>query len=107
LHPACRLVRSRFPIAAIWHAHQQEVGRSFHIDLDAGPCNALACRKGDVVQVGELSEAEALWFEGVQSACALGAATELTLENHSDFDLRSALIKLLQLGVLVDGELPI
>jgi len=107
IHPACRVVRSRFPIAAIWHAHQPDAGRDFHIDLDAGPCNALVCRKDDVVLVGELSDAEAAWLTPIQSGSALGAATDLTLERHADFDLRSTLIQLLQLGVLVDAQVPI
>ncbi|MEO6421816.1 MAG: DNA-binding domain-containing protein, partial [Candidatus Nitrotoga sp.] len=54
-HPACYLVRSCYPIAAIWHAHQPGASGDFHIDLDSGSSNALISRKNDVVLVSELT----------------------------------------------------
>jgi hypothetical protein len=102
-HPACRLVRSAYPIAAIWHAHQPGADSNFRIDLDAGACNALVSRKDDVVLVGEVSDAEAAWLGSIQRGASLDTATDGVLELHSDFDLRSTLLKLLQAGVLIDG----
>ena len=102
-HPACALVRSRFPIAAIWHAHQPAAGGDFHIDLDAGPCNALVSRRDDIVLVGELSDAEAAWQECIQGGASLGMATDEALARHPEFDLRASLPKLLQLNVLAEG----
>ena len=29
-HPSCRVVRSRYPVAAIWHAHQPGAPEDFH-----------------------------------------------------------------------------
>lgn len=103
IHPACRLLRSSYPIAAIWHAHQPGADSDFRIDLDTGSCNALVGRKDDVVLVGELSDIEAAWLDRIQGGASLGAATDGALELRSDFDLQSALLKLLQLGVLTDG----
>jgi hypothetical protein len=103
IHPACRLLRSSYPVAAIWHAHQPGADSDFRIDLDTGSCNALVGRKDDVVLVGELSDAEAAWLNRIQSGASLGAATDSALELRSDFDLQSALLKLLQLGVFTDG----
>jgi hypothetical protein len=103
IHPACRLLRSAYPIAAIWRAHQPGAGSDFRIDLDAGACNALVSRKDDVVLVGELSDAEAAWLESIQSGASLGTATDGVLERHSDFDLQSTLLELLQADVLIDG----
>lgn len=102
-HPACALLRSRFPIAAIWHAHQPDAGGNFHIDLDAGACNALVSRKDDVVVVGELSDAEAAWLERIQRGASLGMATDDTLARHPEFDLQAILPELLLLNVLADG----
>jgi len=102
-HPACRLVRSAYPIAAIWRAHQPGADSDFHIELDAGACNALVSRKDDVVLVGELSDAEAAWLEGIQRGASLGTATDGALELYSDFDLQSTLLKLLQADVLIDA----
>jgi hypothetical protein len=103
IHPACRLLRSSYPVADIWLAHQPGADSDFRIDLDTGSCNALVSRKDDVVLVGELSDAEAAWLNRIQSGASLGAATDSALELRSDFDLQSALPKLLQLGVLTDG----
>lgn len=103
IHPACRLLRSSYPVAAIWQAHQPGADSDFRIDLDAGACNALVSRKDDCVLVGELSDTEAAWLNRIQSGASLGAATDRALELKSDFDLQSALLKLLQLGVLTDG----
>ena len=50
-HPACHLVRSRYPIAAIWHAHQPGADSDFISISDSGACNALVSRKDDVVLV--------------------------------------------------------
>lgn len=47
LQPSCHLLHSRYPVAAIWHAHQPGVGDDFRIDLDSGACDALVCRRGD------------------------------------------------------------
>jgi len=102
-HPACRLLHSSYPVAAIWHAHQPGADSDFRIDLDVGSCNALVSRKDDVVLVDDLSDAEADWLKRIQGGASLGAATDVTLELHSDFDLQSTLPKLLQLGVLIDG----
>jgi Putative DNA-binding domain len=102
-HPACRVLHSDYPIAAIWHAHQPGADSDFHIDLSAGACNALVSRRDDVVLVGEVSDAEAAWLKSIQSGSSLGTATDRVLEMHSDFDLQSTLLRLLQLGALVDA----
>ncbi len=103
IHPACGLVRSSYPIATVWNAHQPGANSDFHIDLDTGSCNALVSRKNDVVLVSELSDTETTWLNGIKNGSTLGAATDVTLELHSGFDLQSTLLKLLQAGVLTDG----
>lgn len=104
-HPSCHLVRSRYPIAVIWHAHQADASCDFHIDLDSGSSNALVSRKDNVVQVSELTEADAAWLQSIQTGTSLGDATTATLERYPDFDLQAALQTLLQLGVLVDSRI--
>lgn len=102
VHPACRIVRSRYPINAIWQAHQPGASNDFHIDLDSGGCIALVSRKHDEVQVTELSEAEADWLQRIQAQQALGRATIATLEHYPDFDLQAVLLKLVVQNVLID-----
>jgi hypothetical protein len=104
-HAACHLVRSRYPIAAIWHAHQPGAPGDFHIDLASGPGNALVSRKDDVVLVSELAEADAAWLQAIQAGTALGEATAATLERYPDFDLQAALLNLATHGVLSDFSL--
>lgn len=105
IHPACHLVRSPYPIAAIWHAHQPGAPDDFHIDLDNGPSNALVSRKDDVVMVSELSAPDADWLQAIQAGTPLGVATVSTLERHPDFDLQAALFNLVAHGVLADFSL--
>ncbi len=104
IHPSCHLLHSRYPVAAIWHAHQPGADSDFHIDQDSGPCNVLVSRNEDVVIVSELSMAVATWFHAIQSGVSLGEATDDTLNIHSDFNLQTTLLKLLQLDILVDIE---
>lgn len=91
LQPSCHLLHSRYPIAAIWHAHQPGACDDFRIDLDGGVCNALVYRKDDVVMVAELTEADAEWLRRIKAGMPLGDAAAETLERHPHFDLLSAL----------------
>ena len=105
IHPACHLVRSRYPIAAIWHAHQPGANSDFHIDLDSGSSNALVSRQDDFVRVSELLAPDADWLQAIQTGTPLGVATAFTLERHPDFDLQSALLNLVAHSVLTDFNL--
>lgn len=104
-HPTCHAVRSHYPIAAIWHAHQPGAPEDFHIDLDGGPGYALVSRKDDIVQVSELTEAEAAWLQGIQAGAGLGDATVTTLEHYPDFDLQATLLKLVAQNTLANFNL--
>ncbi|MGO8756361.1 MAG: hypothetical protein ACLQHK_14190 [Gallionellaceae bacterium] len=98
-------MRSRYPIAAICHAHQPGAPDDFHIDLDSGSSNALISRQADVVMVSELTEADAAWLQVIQAGTPLGDATATMLERHPDFDLQSALLNLVAHSVLTDFNL--
>jgi hypothetical protein len=104
-HPSFHLVRSRYPVVSIWHAHQPGVNSDFHIDLDSGSSNALITRKDDVVAVSELSAPDADWLQGIQSGISLGEGTAATLELYPSFDLQNALLNLAAQGVLIDFNL--
>lgn len=98
-HPSCNIVRSRYPVASIWHAHQPGAPEDFHIDLDGGPGYVLVSRKDDVVLVSELMEAEATWLERTQAGIPLGDANAETLELNPGFDLQATLLKLMAQNV--------
>ncbi|MDX8378604.1 MAG: DNA-binding domain-containing protein [Gallionella sp.] len=92
------LLRSNYPVAAIWHAHQGE--GDFQIDLNRGACCALVSRRDDVVEVVELTMAEADFLQTIQSAVPLGLAINVVQEAYPEFDLQAALHKLLTQNVL-------
>jgi hypothetical protein len=96
-------VCSRYPIVAIWHAHQPCAPSDFHINLECGSSNALVSRKEDIVLVREISDADAAWLQSIQAGTPLGTATADALECYPNFDLQSALLNLVHVGILVDG----
>jgi hypothetical protein len=98
-HQSCHLLRSRYPVTAIWHAHQPGASDDFNIDLDSGSSNALVFRKDDVVLVRALAEAEAVWLHRIQAGTPLGDATAATLERYPDFDLLPVLQQLVAQNV--------
>ena len=104
-HPACQVVRSRYPINAIWHAHQSGENGDFHIELDSGTSIVLVSRIADVVQINELEEDSAAWLQEIQTGRAMGVATDSTLERFPDFDLHAALLKLVRQNILMDFNL--
>jgi hypothetical protein len=104
-HPACDVVRSLYPIAAIWQAHQPGAPEDFHIELDGDPGYTLVSRKDDIVQVSELTEAEAVWLQGIQAGSRLGDATATTLEHYPYFDVQVTLMKLVAQNALANFDL--
>ncbi|MFA6969922.1 MAG: DNA-binding domain-containing protein [Gallionella sp.] len=105
LHTACQVVRSDFPVTAIWLAHQPGADCGFQIDLDSGRSIALVSRKQYVVQVSELSDADAGWLQRIQAGDTLGVATTATMALCPDFDLQAALLNLLARNVLTGFDL--
>lgn len=91
LYTDCRLIRSDYPIAAIWHAHQHGE-RDFQIDLDSGPSIVRVRRIDDGLRVDELSAAQAHWLQCIQEKQTLGTATDATLQRYPEFDLQAALL---------------
>lgn len=104
IHPACRVVYSRYPVSAIWQAHQPGADSNFHINLDSGASIVLVSRAEDIVQVTDLSADAADWLQRIQAGNSLGLAISATLERYPDFDLQAALLKLVAQNVLTDFE---
>ncbi len=103
LHTACHVLRSNYPLTAIWQAHQP--GADIQINLASGGSIALVSRLANIVQVSELSEADACWLQRIQVRDTLGLATEATLALHPDFNLQATLLALLKQGVLTGFHL--
>ena len=105
IHPACHLVRSRYPVAAIWHAHQPGAADDFHIDLDSGPAMHWSAARMMLSWSANYRTSDADWLQAIQAGTPLGDATAATLERHPDFDLQAALLNLVAHGVLTDFNL--
>lgn len=99
-HPSCRQLRSRFPVVAIWRAHQPGADPDFMIDPESGSSNALVCRNDGKVIVDELLPADSHWLHAIRAGESLGDATAAALDIDPGFDLRGVLLKLVGQGVL-------
>ncbi len=105
LQTAGQVIRSSFPVAAIWQAHQSAMSEDFHLDLSDGPGIFLVSRRDCFVEVSELSVSDADWLQRIQSGQSLGAATMETIERYPDFDLQAALLNLLACAALTSFSL--
>ncbi len=92
-HPALRVVCSRFPIVAIWNAHQSDSASQdiAPIDLAQGGENALLLRSVRSTSVATVSAGVALFLQAVIAANSLGAALEQALRQDPGFDLKAHL----------------
>ena len=105
-HPACRFVRSRYPIVQIWRANQPDTLSDEVIDLDAGGDNVLVLRTPECVEFHRLPPARFALFEALSRGETLGAALERAQAVESEFDPGDALRHLLELRILTALRLP-
>jgi hypothetical protein len=92
-HPAARIVASRYPIGAIWEAHQhaEPVG----VDV-RGAQTVLVARPRMQVRVHVLPGEDAGFAEALLAGAALGEAAQRAGSPH--FDVGTALVGLVSLG---------
>jgi hypothetical protein len=102
LHPACRLVRSTYPIVRIWRANQPESASDDTIDLGSGGDRVLIRRAAEHVEFHRLPAGQFALLERLAQGTRLGAAFEAALADDPEFDLAEALRRLISLGVLAD-----
>jgi hypothetical protein len=91
LHPASRVVSSRYPVDRIWRANQSD-GES--VDLASGGVRLLVQRRDDDVQWRALSAAEHLFVRALAAGQTLGDA----IDNAGDFDFTAMFAELLAGG---------
>lgn len=104
LHPACELLASAFPIAAIWQAHQVGASTNFNIDVNRGGENLLVYRNGLSLEIARIAPDVYHWLAQLQQGVAMGTATDATLAEFPDFDLATTLHHWLAQGVLADFD---
>jgi len=99
-HPSVRLVRSQFPIAAIWAAHQ--AGEDVKPIAHWRPEDVLAVRPGSEVLLHCLPASSARFVMSLLRGRTISDAAEDALTMNRQFDLFSSLIGLFQVGAIID-----
>jgi hypothetical protein len=101
-HPAMRLVRSRFPVLAIWKAHRDGAPDGERICLDDGASNVLVIRRNDHVELRELPATDFVLLAAFARGESLECAADQVLQAAPEADFSAVLARVVQLGALVD-----
>jgi hypothetical protein len=94
LRPAVRLVRSAWPVLAIWEANQED--RDGVVDRDEGADDVLVWRDGARVRLALLGAPEAGFLEALVDGASLGEAAD----RAGSWDFAPALARLASLGLI-------
>jgi hypothetical protein len=105
-HPAMRLVRSRFPVLAIWRANRPDAVSDEAIALDQGSSSVLVIRRADHVELRELPPSAFALLAALMRGESLERAAECALEMDPGVALDAALGRVVSLGALVDFTAP-
>lgn len=96
-HPATRIVQSRFAAVSIFTASREQRPVDSIRPLD--PEDGLITRPFDSVEVRQLPPGAAGFFKALIGGATLSEAAGITLEQHSGFDLPSAISAMLEAGI--------
>ena len=105
LHPAVRLLASRFPLLRIWQVNQDGFTGTLQIDWQAGGDALLVRREapgGVEVVIQALAPGAFRFLCELQARQALEPAAAAALEADGTFDLQELLRESVQCGVIVD-----
>jgi hypothetical protein len=79
LHPACRILRSRFPVQRIWEVNQPQWSGDQTVSLEEGGANMFVSRTGFEVRVHTLDEAGYALLQALAEGRTLAEAIEAAL----------------------------
>lgn len=102
LHPACRLVRSDYPISHIWRANQAEFKQNDLIDLNEGDAYLLLRRPKFDVEIADVSAADFACLSTLYNGEILERAVENASAIDPNFDLTRLLRTALEHASIVD-----
>jgi hypothetical protein len=101
LHPAARLVASRYPILAIWEANQAEDPEL--VDLDAGADWLVVFRRDLEVEILRSGPGEFALLAALRDGMTLGDACGAALAAEPGLDLAAAMGRFVTNGLLTEG----
>ena len=104
-HPALRLVRSPYPIVAIWAANQANAAGDATIDIGRGGENALITRALRSTHIAAIGAGAATFLGAVLEHRPLGVALEAALAADPVFNFESALGPWIKTRVFVSWSL--
>lgn len=105
LHSSCTVLSTRYPVAAIWRMHQQDLPAEMRMDLAGGGDHLLIHRQALQSQILNISAADGHCLQLLHSGRALGDAVDTTLTAYPEFDLMRSLRHWLALGIMTDFEI--
>jgi len=100
LHPAARLLASRYPVGTIWQAHQQEDVAT--VDAGAGGEWLLVQRRGLERRIERLSPGEFALLSALAQATTLGEACAAAAAAEADVDLAAAMARFVTQSIFVE-----
>ncbi len=104
-HPALRLLRSPYPIVAIWSANQPDATSDTRIDTGRGGDNALVTRALRSSRIDAIATGAAVFLQGLLDHRPLGLALEAATDTDPGFELEAALGPWIQGRVFVSWSL--
>ena len=105
LHPACRLVRSAYPVLRIWQVNQSEAAETEIIDLDSGPDQILVRRGAEEVELHRIARGDFALLTALASEATLGDAFDAACGADPHFKVGEALCRAVALGALTEPRI--
>jgi hypothetical protein len=102
LHPAARVIESRFPLVRIWRANRDESLDSAPIDLDSGGERILLLRRELDVEIHRIAIADFEFLAALAREARLSEALEAAASADPQTDPAPLLTRYVRDGVIVD-----
>ncbi len=102
-HPSLRFVASRWPVMAIWQAHQSEGGPDGPIDLEAGDDMLLVYRPRQDTLIRKVGAGAFAFVMALAARQTLAAACTSALSGDPDFDVAGELSALLSAELFAEA----
>ena len=105
LHPACRLVRTGYPVIRIWRDNQPDVQVPETIDLRTAADLILVRRAAASIDFIALPRGQFAFLQAISRSAPLGEAIDAALAVDDAFDAGQALRRCVALGALTGASL--